>query len=173
MDRSSTWDCTRPYWICVTLEGADKHFVTVSMTSWEDALPCLEQLGIGRCESVWQARQQLAQCVAALPAEEAVRALRRVGLMASRVNSVADIMRDPHVWSRANLVRLSDPKLGEVVTQGIIPSLARTPGHVAGWSAYPGSDNDAVLGGLLGYTSEQIRRVTEPTRTVAETPSGL
>jgi crotonobetainyl-CoA:carnitine CoA-transferase CaiB-like acyl-CoA transferase len=96
-----------------------------------------------------------------------------VGLMSSRVNSVADIMRDPHVWSRANLVRLSDPTLGEVVTQGIIPSLARTPGRVAGWSAYPGSDNDAVLGGLLGYTSEQIRRVTVPTRTVSDAPSGL
>jgi crotonobetainyl-CoA:carnitine CoA-transferase CaiB-like acyl-CoA transferase len=151
-----------PYPICVTLEGSDEHFVTVSMTSWEDAFPCLEQLGIGRCDSVWQARRQLAQFVAGLPAEEAVRALRRVGLMSSRVNSVADIMRDPHVWSRANLVRLSDPTLGEVVTQGIIPSLARTPGRVAGWSAYPGSDNDAVLGGLLGYTSEQIRRVTDP-----------
>jgi crotonobetainyl-CoA:carnitine CoA-transferase CaiB-like acyl-CoA transferase len=161
------------YPICVTLAGADEHFVTVSMTSWEDAFPCLEQLGIGRCESVWQARQQLAQFIAALPAEEAVRALRRVGLMSSQVHSVADIMRDPHVWSRANLVRLSDPKLGEIVTQGIVPTLVRTPGHVAGWSAYPGSDNDAVLGGFLGYTAEQIRRVTEPTRAGSDTPTGL
>ncbi|MCZ6876392.1 MAG: CoA transferase [bacterium] len=150
------------YPICLTLEGADQQFVAVSIQSWQDALPRLEQLGIGQLDSASQAHDKLAQYVALLPAEEAVRALRRVGLMASRVNSVADLVADPHLWHRENLVRLSDPKLGEVVTQGVIPILSRTPGRVAGWSAYRGSDNEAVFEGLLGYTAEQMRQVTEP-----------
>ena len=75
---------------------------------------------------------------------------------------MADLIGDPHLWSRGDLVRHADPDLGEVVTQGVVPGLSRTPGRVAGWSRQPGSDNDDVLCGLLGYTAEQIRLVTDP-----------
>jgi formyl-CoA transferase len=91
-----------------------------------------------------------------------VKTLRRAGLPASPVNSVADLVREPHLWSRGNLVRLADPARGEVVTQGVVPRLGRTPGRVAGYSPYPGSDNDAVFGGLLGYSPQQMRCLTEP-----------
>jgi hypothetical protein len=77
-------------------------------------------------------------------------------------DSVADLVRDPHLWSRGNLVRRSDPARGEVVTQGVVPWLGRTPGRVAGCSPYPGSDNDAVLGGILGYSPQQMRCLTAP-----------
>jgi formyl-CoA transferase len=89
-----------------------------------------------------------------------VRALRQAGLAASAVNSVADLIREPHLWSRGDLVRCTDPELGEIVTQGIVPVLSRTPGRLTGWPGRLGSDNDAVLGSLLGYTPEQIRQVT-------------
>jgi formyl-CoA transferase len=59
---------------------------------------------------------------------------------------VADLVRDPHCWSRGDLVRLKHPELGEIVTQGIVPTLSRTPGRIAGWSLRPGSDDAAVLG---------------------------
>jgi hypothetical protein len=45
--------------------------------------------------------------------------------------------------------------------QGVVPLLSRTPGRITGWSRAPGSDNDAVLGELLGYAPSRIRRVTE------------
>jgi formyl-CoA transferase len=77
------------------------------------------------------------------------------------VNSVADLAREPHLWSRGNLVRLADPQRGEVVTQGVVPLLSRTPGRITGWSRYPGSDNDAVLGGILGYSPQQMRHLME------------
>jgi hypothetical protein len=48
------------------------------------------------------------------------------------------------------------------VTQGVVPLLSRTPGRVTGWSRYPGSDNDAVLAGILGYSPQQIRHLMEP-----------
>ena len=105
-------------------------------------------------------REEIAKIAGALDADEAVRALRGAGLAASTVNSVADLVREPHLWSRGDLVRCASPELGEIVTQGIVPRLSRTPGRLAGWSPRPGSDNEAVLGTLLGYTPEQIRRVT-------------
>ena len=96
-----------------------------------------------------------------LPGVEAVSTLRGAGLAASAVNSVADLVREPHLWSRGDLVRLAHPDMGEIVTQGIVPSLSRTPGRVAGWSRQPGSDNEAVLGGLLGYTAARIRELAQ------------
>jgi len=80
-------------------------------------------------------------------------------------------MREPHLWSRGDLVRLNDPELGEVITQGVVPVLSRTPGRLAGWSRRPGSDNEAVLGALLGYTPERVREVTSaPGPTSAPAP---
>jgi succinyl-CoA:(S)-malate CoA-transferase subunit A/succinyl-CoA:(S)-malate CoA-transferase subunit B len=60
------------------------------------------------------------------------------------------------------LVRLHDPRLGEIVTPGVVPTLSRTPGYVAGWPAVSGADTAAVLGGVLGYDAEQIRALTTP-----------
>jgi crotonobetainyl-CoA:carnitine CoA-transferase CaiB-like acyl-CoA transferase len=104
--------------------------------------------------------EEIAKLVSALAAAEAVGALRGAGLAASVVNSVADLVREPHLWSRGDLVRCADPDRGEIVTQGIVPLFSRTPGRLRGWPGRPGSDNDAVLGGLLAYVPEQVRRVT-------------
>ena len=75
-------------------------------------------------------KDEVAKLVSALAADEAVQALRRAGLAASAVNSVADLVREPHLWSRGDLVRCADPERGEIVTQGIVPLFSRTPGRI-------------------------------------------
>jgi crotonobetainyl-CoA:carnitine CoA-transferase CaiB-like acyl-CoA transferase len=71
------------------------------------------------------------------------------------------------LWSRGDLVRRANGDVGEIVTQGIVPVLTRTPGRLTGWSRRPGSDNEAVLGALLGYSPERVREVTSPGPTSA------
>jgi crotonobetainyl-CoA:carnitine CoA-transferase CaiB-like acyl-CoA transferase len=88
-----------------------------------------------------------------------VRLLREGGLAASVVNSIADLVREPHVWSRGDLVRRG-VGTDEIVMQGIVPVLSRTPGRLGDWSRRPGSDNASVVGTLLGYSPERIREVT-------------
>jgi crotonobetainyl-CoA:carnitine CoA-transferase CaiB-like acyl-CoA transferase len=144
----------------LTVEAADGRYVAASSARWNDFDEALARLGRRRVEDPAGVSEEMAKLVGALGADEAVRALRRAGLAASPVNSVADLVREPHLWSRGDLVRRFDPELGEIVTQGIVPTLSRTPGRVTGWPGRPGSDNDAVLGTLLGYPPEQIRRVT-------------
>ena len=99
----------------------------------------------------------IATFVAAVPASEAVRALRRVGLPATIVHSVADLMHESHVWSRGALVRLSHPDWGDMVTQGVVPVMSRTPGRVVGWSRVPGGDNHAVLDRIPGDAPTDVR----------------
>jgi formyl-CoA transferase len=146
----------------LTAAAVDGRFVAVSSAAWDEVFSALERLGMPRPEDASPARHAMARFVGTLPADEAVSALRRARLSASVVHSVADLVREPHLWSRGNLVRLADPQRGEVVTQGVIPILSRTPGRITGWSRYPGSDNDAVLGGILGYSPQQISRLTAP-----------
>ncbi len=143
----------------VTVEAADGRYVAMSAPSWRDVAAALERLGRRAPADRDGVSEELAKLVGTLPAAEAVSTLRGAGLAASAVNSVADLVREPHCWSRGDLLRLAHPELGEIVTQGIVPALSRTPGRVAGWSRQPGSDNEAVLGGLLGYTTDRIREL--------------
>ena len=146
------------YGATVTVEAGDGRFVTVSAPSWADIAAALAQRHRRSApdhEAVRQSdavrtpdaiREELQGLASARPADEAVSLLRGAGLAASPVNSVADLVREPHCWTRGDLARLAHPELGEIVTQGIVPALSRTPGRVAGWSLHPGSDNAAVLG---------------------------
>jgi formyl-CoA transferase len=143
----------------LTVEAADGRFVAVSAGSMRDLAVALEGLGRRPGEDEASAREEVAKLVSGIAADEAVGLLRGAGLAASVVNSVADLMREPHLWSRGDLVRLAHPELGEIVTQGIVPRLSRTPGRVAGWSARPGSHDEPVLRDLLGFTPEQIREL--------------
>jgi len=166
----------------LTLQAADGRFVAVSPTSEEAPVSPSPLRGGGRApispsplwgedgapispSPLWgegRVRGDLADLVASHPAAEAVSELRRAGHAASVVNSVADLLTDPHVSSRGNLLRLHDDRLGEIVTPGVVPRLSHTPGRVAGWPTHAGADNDAVLGGLLGYDAEQVRQLTTP-----------
>jgi formyl-CoA transferase len=144
----------------LTVEADDGRSVAVSSDCWDDFANALERMGRPRGAEPARVRAEIANLVGARAAAEAVRMLRGAGLAASVVNSVADLVREPHLWSRGDLVRCADPDRGQIVTQGIVPVFSRTPGRLRGWPGRPGSDNDAVLGELLGYTPEQIRRVT-------------
>ena len=144
----------------VTAEAVDGRFVAASAAEWTEFADALARLGRRRVDDPVGAREEVAKLVGACAADEAVRLLRGAGLAASVVNSVTDLVREPHLWSRGDLVRVADPEAGEIVMQGIVPLLSRTPGRLTGWSHRPGSDNEAVLGALLGYTPERVCEVT-------------
>jgi formyl-CoA transferase len=146
----------------VTAEAADGRFVAMSSASWRDVSAALERRGLARVDDAARMREAIAKLVATMPAADAARSLREAGLSSTIVHSVADLVREPHLWSRGALACLSHPERGDIVTQGVVPVLSRTPGRVAGWSLAPGSDSDAVLGDLLGYTPQQIREATTP-----------
>jgi formyl-CoA transferase len=144
----------------LTVEAVDGRFVAASAASWSEFADALARLGRPRVDEPVGVREELAKLVGAVAADEAARVLRRAGLAASVVNSVADLVQEPHLWSRGDLVRRTDPEMGEIVMQGIVPILSRTPGRLTDWSRRPGSDNDVVLGALLGYTPQQIREIS-------------
>jgi crotonobetainyl-CoA:carnitine CoA-transferase CaiB-like acyl-CoA transferase len=145
----------------LTAEAVDGRHVAASAAGWGEFADALGRLGRLRADDPTRLKEEFAKLIGALAADEAVRVLRQAGLAASVVNSIADLVREPHVWSRGDLVRQRDGE-GEIVTQGVVPVLTRTPGRLTGWSRRPGSDNEAVLGTLLGYSPERVRELTAP-----------
>jgi formyl-CoA transferase len=144
----------------LTAEAVDGRFVAASAADWGGFAGALGRLGRLRADDPARVKEEFVKLIGALAADEGVRVLREAGLAASVVNSITDLVREPHLWSRGDLVRRSDGAGGEIVTQGIVPVLTRTPGRLTAWSRRPGSDNEAVLGALLGYSPERVREVT-------------
>ncbi len=76
----------------------------------------------------------------------------------SRVNSVADVIADPHVQARENIVPVDDDELGGPLRmQNVVGKLSGTPGEIRNTGPRLGKHNREVLVGQLGFTEDQLR----------------
>lgn len=79
----------------------------------------------------------------------------------SRVYRIDEIARDAHFKERGMFVEWQDPVAGRVKGAGVAPKFLATPGGVWRGAPWLGQDNDAVLGRLLGYSSDRIRSLKD------------
>jgi crotonobetainyl-CoA:carnitine CoA-transferase CaiB-like acyl-CoA transferase len=91
---------------------------------------------------------------AGLDAREAERLLVQAGVVAGRVNTIADLLADPHVQGRGNFAPVEDPLLGRLLAPTPVPRLTRTPGRL-GPAPRLGEHTLSVLR-EVGYTEAQI-----------------
>ncbi len=93
---------------------------------------------------------------------EAVSILERAGVPTAEVRNPDDAVKDPRVLARAETVRLEHPKYGavdEVYGMGIPIQFS---GATAGFDQPApalGEHNEAVYGGILGYSSERLEHL--------------
>jgi crotonobetainyl-CoA:carnitine CoA-transferase CaiB-like acyl-CoA transferase len=74
----------------------------------------------------------------------------------SLIYNVKEIVEDPHVVARGDIVTVDDPVAGPLRMQGVYPRLSRTPGAIRHGAPRLGADNDAVYRGLLGLADAEI-----------------
>ena len=75
----------------------------------------------------------------------------------SPVNSVEDILQDPHVAARENIVALADEELGGPLRmQNVVGKLSRTPGAIRHTGPRLGAHNREILVDLLGFTEAEL-----------------
>lgn len=98
----------------------------------------------------------LVEWIGSRPSAECLARMEEIGVTASRIFSVADILADPIYEELGDVVTVDDPELGPVRMQGVIPRLTNHAGGV--WRTGPGlgEDNDVVLGDLLGLDADAI-----------------
>jgi L-carnitine CoA-transferase len=98
----------------------------------------------------------IAQFCASRTRAELERLGREHDLAISSVYDIRDIAQDPHYAAREMFVEWDDPVAGRVKGAGVAPKFSETPGGVWRGAPWLGQDNEAVLGGILGYPAEKI-----------------
>ena len=93
---------------------------------------------------------------AGLDLEPLLDALERESVPAAKVNSIADVVADPHVQARGNVVRAVLASGREFLTSGVVPKLSETPGSIEFVAPALGAHTDAVLRERLGMSDDEI-----------------
>lgn len=92
-------------------------------------------------------------------ADEALKTMAELEVVASKVYSMADIVADQTYAEREDIIAIDDHDLGTVRMQGVVPKLHSRPGSVWRTGARLGEDNDTVYGEWLGYDSEKLDKL--------------
>ena len=90
---------------------------------------------------------------------EITEALQRAGVAAFPSMSNQDLATNEHLRERGYLVRLEHPEVGRRTHVGIPWTLGGRSSGVASPAPLRGTDTDAVLSKLLGYSAEKIDRL--------------
>ena len=72
------------------------------------------------------------------------------------VNSIADIVADPHFAARETITTVEHPVLGPALMQNVIPTLTETPGRIDHPGPEIGEHNREIYVGELGLTEEEL-----------------
>jgi crotonobetainyl-CoA:carnitine CoA-transferase CaiB-like acyl-CoA transferase len=92
-------------------------------------------------------------------AAEVIATLEAAGVPAAQVRNTDEAVRDPRVVARGETVKLSHPKYGEVDDVYGMGMPLKFSGARVGFDQPPpavGEHNEAIYGGLLGYSAERI-----------------
>jgi crotonobetainyl-CoA:carnitine CoA-transferase CaiB-like acyl-CoA transferase len=79
-------------------------------------------------------------------------------VVAAPVNTIPQAAQDPHPWERRAMVEVPDFLAGSIAVSGDFWHFSRTPA-IVGSTPKVGEHNEEVLGGLLGYSAEDIAKL--------------
>lgn len=101
--------------------------------------------------------EALQQAISRFDRDELMRRFIELEAAISPVNNVEDVVNDPHVVERGNIVSLPDDELGAPLRmQNVVGKFSRTPGTIRHTGPALGAHNREVLVDLLGFTEEEL-----------------
>lgn len=77
------------------------------------------------------------------------------------VYAIDEIFQDPHYAARENILRVNDPRIGELAIPNLVPKLSATPGHINWLGSELGAHNDEIYRGLLGLDDAELQRLKD------------
>jgi crotonobetainyl-CoA:carnitine CoA-transferase CaiB-like acyl-CoA transferase len=152
----------------------DGHWVVVSGTTDNQVARLLPLLGLdteeGRArygKAVDRVRHadeldaRVAEWVAARDRADVMALLLAERIPVAPVNSVSDLLTDPHLAARGDLVRVSDAVLGELTMVTPNPRLSATPGRIRWPGPALGAHNDEVYAEWIGLGDAELTSLRE------------
>ena len=88
------------------------------------------------------------------------KALEEQGVAYAIILNIADIMNDPHMQARENIVTIDHPRIGPIKVPGSVPKMSATPAGPVAAAPALGEHNDEIFRGLLGMSDAELRALS-------------
>ncbi len=76
------------------------------------------------------------------------------------VAAIDELFKEPHYAARENIVRVKDPRIGDLAVPNVVPRLTETPGSVDTLGPALGSGNDEIYRDMLGLGDDDMAELT-------------
>ena len=96
------------------------------------------------------------QWTTSLPRDEVIARCCDGDVPCGPVNSIADIFEDEQFTIRDTLVRVKDPRVGELAVQGVVPKLSETPGEIKHLGVELGAHNREIYMDRFGLSEKEL-----------------
>lgn len=103
-------------------------------------------------------QEAMRELLSTMSMREAIAHFTKHDVVAAPVNTIPQAAQDPHPWERRAMVEVPDFLAGSIAVSGDFWHFSRTPAPV-GSTPQVGEHNEEVLGGLLGYSDEDIAKL--------------
>jgi len=103
----------------------------------------------------------LAEVFRKRPRKEWLEDFERVGIIASPVNNIEQVVSDPHVNRREMILSVKHERLGDMKVVGTPMKFSRTPCHMEKASPDLGEHTDEIVKGILDLSHEDIMKLRE------------
>ena len=143
--------------------GNDRQWETMTKIPGFESLYKKEyERNAGRIADVENLNQAINTLTKKLTTEELIDIFNKVTIAISKVNTIEEVVEDPLV--KPNLIRGKDPKTGLEIT--VAPPPFMTPylksiNRTLGFPPRFGEHNEEIYGGLLGYSTAQLKEFKE------------
>ncbi|MCJ2013652.1 CaiB/BaiF CoA transferase family protein [Methylobacterium sp. J-076] len=98
----------------------------------------------------------IADWSATMTRDEILRRCSEAEVPCGPVYGIDEIFQDPQYAARGNILRVEDPRIGELAIPNVVPTLNGTPGSVRWLGPTLGAHTEAVYGEWLGLSPEQV-----------------
>jgi crotonobetainyl-CoA:carnitine CoA-transferase CaiB-like acyl-CoA transferase len=92
-------------------------------------------------------------------ADEVIEAFVRAGAALAPINTIADLLADPHVQERGIIATVDDDDLGPIRMQNVAFRMSDTPGGIRFTGRGLGQDNEAVYRDELDISDDELARL--------------
>lgn len=115
---------------------------------------------VNRCERVEELNAIVAKWIKSNDVPSVCKSLDEQGVAYGIILSIADIMKDPHMQARENIVTVEHPRIGPIKMPGSVPKLSATPARPIAAAPALGEHNEEIFRGLLGMSDAEFRALS-------------
>ncbi len=145
------------------LAGGDDRFARLAGAMSRPDLPRDPRFsdGDGRLANAAALEAEIAAWTETLAADELCEVLADARVPAGKVSTMDDVLRNPHLRHREQIIEVDNAGNGPVPMQGFVAKFSDTPQQLHRGVPAPGAHTDEVLVEWLGYQPSDIVRLAE------------